>query len=235
MNLKGVLFKNPFTLWFLWVLKSWRFAFQHRGRSVWLGYMSTASNSTLGRHCKLGDHVRLNRVTMGDCSYVVDHSVIENAEIGKFCSIGQKVSIGLGRHPVKDFASMHPLFYSDLGWVQPVLVDKSGFDEMPRTTIGNDVWIGAGALILSGVRIGDGAVIAAGAVVNKDVEPFDIVGGVPARLIRKRFTDSEIAAIQQDPWWNKGLTWIFANYRKFESLKTLLGSSSAHPTTKQPR
>jgi len=79
---------------------------------------------------------------------------------------------------------------------------------MPTTEIGNDVWIGARAILRTGVKIGDGAIIAAGAVVVKDVEPFSIVGGVPAKHIRHRFSPDEIVRILESNWWNKDLEWL---------------------------
>jgi tetrahydrodipicolinate N-succinyltransferase len=100
------------------------------------------------------------------------------------------------------------MFYSDRGQSNPVIVDKPLFEEMPTTEIGNDVWIGARAVLRTGVKIGDGAIVAAGAVVVKDVEPFSIVGGVPAKHIRYRFSHEEIERIHQSDWWNKDLTWL---------------------------
>lgn len=97
------------------------------------------------------------------------------------------------------------------------------FDESsPKNIIGNDVWIGARAMILSGVKIGDGAVIAAGAVVTKDVEPYTIVGGVPAKPIRKRFTDEQIDALIKLKWWDKDDVWMRDHAAMFRHVEELI-------------
>ena len=108
---------------------------------------------------------------------------------------------GLGRHPVH-FVSLHPVFYSKLSQAGVTFSDRNYFEELLPVTIGNDVWIGAGAIILDGVTIGDGAVIAAGAVVVRDVEPYSIVGGVPAKLIRNRFNEETMRLLFQIKWWD---------------------------------
>ena len=86
------------------------------------------------------------------------------------------------------------------------------------------MWIGYGARLLAGLTIGDGAVIAAGSVVTKDVEPYCIVGGIPARVIRKRFTDSEIAYLLGLEWWNQSFDWIENNAAKFHNVKLLINN-----------
>lgn len=97
------------------------------------------------------------------------------------------------------------------------------FDESSKKTIiGNDVWIGARAIILSGVKIGDGAIIAAGAVVTKDVEPYTIAGGVPAKPIRKRFTDEQIDALINLKWWDKDDMWMREYAAMFSHIEELI-------------
>jgi acetyltransferase-like isoleucine patch superfamily enzyme len=104
-------------------------------------------------------------------------------------------------------------------------VDETIFDEVTyadtqkrHVVIGNDVWIGANATLLNGVHIGDGAIVAAGAVVVKDVPPYTVVGGVPAREIKKRFTPEQIAFLQTYEWWNKDLDWLAANAGYFRDI-----------------
>jgi tetrahydrodipicolinate N-succinyltransferase len=89
------------------------------------------------------------------------------------------------------------------------------FDEIHPVIIGNDVWIGANAVILDKVKIGDGAVIAAGAIVSKDVKPYTIVGGIPAKPIKKRFSEEEIEKLLEFKWWEKDIRWIRENYELF--------------------
>lgn len=123
--------------------------------------------------------------------------------IGKFCSIacGAKFLFNSANHTLKSLSSYtFPLFFEEWG------LDKknvaSAWDNKGDIIIGNDVWIGYEAVIMAGVHIGDGAVIAARAVVTKDVPPYTIVGGTPARKIRMRFEEETIARLQQIQWWN---------------------------------
>lgn len=147
----------------------------------------------------------LRGCSLGRMTYVAENSRIGFTDIGAFTSIGPKVSLGgLGWHPI-DRLSTHPAFYSarlqaGASFMRP----HNGIsheDELQRTAVGNDVWMGVGCIVLDGLTIGDGAVIAAGAVVTKDVPPYAIVGGVPARIIRYRFDEETIAALLAWRWW----------------------------------
>jgi len=127
---------------------------------------------------------------------------ITNSVIGSFCSIGPDTMIGgLGKHPTK-YISTSPTFYSDKKQTKIILGRKTNYEELPRVRVGNDVWIGARVLVLDGVNIGDGAVIAAGSVVDKNVQPYTIVGGVPARPIKVRFDDERKTIIEKSQWWD---------------------------------
>lgn len=147
----------------------------------------------------------LRNSTLGRMSYVAEGSRIGFTDIGAFSSIGPNVSLGgLGWHPINRL-STHPAFYSTrlqagASFTRP----EDGVDqeaELPRTRVGNDVWMGVGCIVLDGLTIGDGAVIAAGAVVTKDVPPYAIVGGVPARILRYRFSEETIEALLNWRWW----------------------------------
>lgn len=139
-------------------------------------------NSTMARHSFCGY----------DCS-------ILNCDIGAFCSIASKVSIGGVRHPV-EYVSTSPVFLSHKDSVKAKF---SNHDYLPliRTTVGNDVWIGEGVYVKAGVKIGDGSVVGMGAVVTKDIAPYSIVAGNPARLIRYRFEQDIIDALLKMEWW----------------------------------
>jgi len=169
----------------------------------------------IGENCNFGKDVNiygnsiLTSCTVGDYAIVGGGDVISNCIIGKFCSLGPNVQIGLGIHPTHQI-STYPGFYADraTGDKAPGFVsigkDASIIQQL-ETKIGNDVWIGHGAIILGGVTINNGAIIAAGAVVTKDVPPFAIVGGIPATIIRKRLNDQQIDFLEQFKWWDKGL------------------------------
>lgn len=138
---------------------------------------------------------------IGRYSYVGYDCELINCTIGAFCSLASNIHIGGAEHPL-DWVSTSPVFQN---------VRHSGPDykfanlQLPpsaRTIIDNDVWIGVGAIVKAGVHIGNGAVVAAGAVVTKDVEPYSIVGGCPARHIRYRFEQDMIQKLQKTEWWN---------------------------------
>lgn len=146
----------------------------------------------------------LSDVTLGLFSYVSRGARIINCKIGRFCCIGPETLVGgLGRHPTR-WLSTHPVFYS-LGKQTGGMTfsDAQYYDEVPGVVIGSDVWIGARAIVLDGVSIGDGAIIAAGAVVSKDVEPYSMIGGVPGRKIRSRYDESTVSRLLQAKWWDR--------------------------------
>ena len=145
---------------------------------------------------------------MGKGSYIGSRCHLSNVKIGKFCSIGDDVSVICGTHPVSEFISTHPAFYSESNFSGLSYAQQNIFEEFKHTeenyliTIENDVWIGSKVSILQGVTIGNGAIIASGAIVVKDVKPYEVVGGVPAKIIKKRFSDSEIQVLQSAKWWD---------------------------------
>lgn len=159
---------------------------------------------------------------LGRCSYLGEDCRI-HADIGRYCSIASEVCTIHGRHPTTHWVSTSPVFFSPDCQCGITYTSKRLYDEAsPKTQIGNDVWIGARVTILSGVSIGDGAVIAAGAVVTKNVEPYTIVGGVPAKPIRKRFSDEQIEALLKLKWWDKDEAWIKDHAAKFSHVDELI-------------
>ena len=126
---------------------------------------------------------------------------IGSSELGAFCSIGPGARVGgLGSHPV-NWISSHPVFYSSKMQVGVTFAKEDKFQEERFTLIGSDVWIGANAIIMDGVKVGDGAIVAAGAVVTRDVPPYSVVGGVPAKLIKFRFDERVRNALLDWKWW----------------------------------
>jgi acetyltransferase-like isoleucine patch superfamily enzyme len=140
-------------------------------------------------------------------------ATIWGARVGRFCSIAQDVRIGLSEHPTDWLSSSMVGYVPNVhGWTGRMAAEgraprlKLGqFRTRPTTSIGNDVWIGYGAFIRSGITIGDGAIVAAGAVVTRDVEPFAIVGGTPARVLRQRFAPEIAERIRRSRWWDRDI------------------------------
>lgn len=165
---------------------------------------------------------------MGYASYIGDNCSID-ADIGRYCCIASNVKTINGLHPVETFVSIHPCFYSTkkqggFTYVGDDKFEEHKFAENSNRTavIGNDVWIGCRVTILPGITIGDGAIIGAGAVVTKNVEPYSIIGGVPAAEIRKRFDIETIQKLLKIRWWDKPESWIRSNAKCFDEIERFL-------------
>ena len=157
----------------------------------------------LGRHVVIGERVVLREVTVGDYSYFERHGEAIYSRIGKFCSIAANVRINALEHPMERVTT-HKISYRPNEYFRFLGVDQT-FRERRRAKpveIGNDVWIGHGAVIMPGVGIGDGAVIGANAVVTRDVAAYDIVAGAPARRLRGRFPPQLAARLVALAWWD---------------------------------
>lgn len=163
--------------------------------------------------------VKAKHASIGAHTYISNNTDIENASIGKYCSIADHCRIGMSGHSL-DYLSTSPIFTQCLNALQDQWVEKDIFEhnsDEERAYIGNDVWIGSHVLINGGVHIGDGAVIGAGAVVVKDVPPYAIVGGVPAKIIRYRFSPEIIDRLVNVQWWYLPEERIKNNIHLFQS------------------
>jgi acetyltransferase-like isoleucine patch superfamily enzyme len=188
-------------------------------------------NSRIDENCffegmnAVGVNTILKNTYLGLGTYVGRNNELNSVKIGKFCSIGSFIINTTGRHPASVFISTHPAFFSKGKAAGFSFVKENKFKELIYNndnylvSIGNDVWIGDRVTILDGVKIGDGAIIGSNALVTKDVTPYTINVGVPAKPIRKRFKEEEIKYLLELKWWDKDLSWITENAELFENLK----------------
>jgi hypothetical protein len=159
--------------------------------------------STLGRYTEVGARTHLLESELGDYSYIVNDGDMAYTKAGKFCSIAAMTRINPGNHPMWRASQAH-FTYRASAYFEGEADEESFFDwrRSHRVILGNDVWIGHGAIILPGRRIGDGAVVAAGAIVTKDVPAYAIVGGNPARVIKPRFPEPIAQRLSRLTWWD---------------------------------
>lgn len=164
---------------------------------------ASVRQATLGRYTEIGARTSFAESTMGDYSYVVNDSNIIYTTIGKFCSIAAMTRINPGNHPMQRASQSH-FTYRASAYFEDAEDDAAFFDWRRSTpvTIGHDVWIGHGAIILPGRSIGTGAVVAGGAIVTKDVAPYTIVAGNPAKPIRPRFPAAIAERLVALAWWD---------------------------------
>lgn len=176
-------------------------------------------NSVLGRYTEVAERCRIEEAEIGDYSYIMQDGAVWCATIGKFVNIAASVRINATNHPTWR-ATLHHFTYRAANYWDHAENEEEFFEwrRGHRVTIGHDVWIGHGATILPGVTVGNGAVIGAGAVVSKDVAPFTIVGGVPAKLIRERFTKEIGERMDELAWWDWDHRELRAALDDFRSL-----------------
>lgn len=178
-------------------------------------------------HNAVFNNTKVSKSFLGLCTYIANNSIISCAKIGRFCAIGDNVRTNPGRHPANTFVSIHPAFFSIKKQIDITFVKKQLFKEHKSISddkkycaeIGNDVWIGNNVIIMDGIKIADGAIVGAGAVVTKNIPAFAIAGGVPAKIIKYRFSEKQIFFLLKFKWWNKNLEWIKKNAEYFKNIE----------------
>lgn len=169
--------------------------------------------------------------TMGLCSYLGGKSRIAG-KVGRFSSIASNVSTISCVHCCKSpYVSTCPSFFSTLGQNGLVLTVKQQFEEkktvdgINEVIIGNDCWIGANVILMGGITIGDGAVVGAGAIVTKDIPPYAIAVGIPAKVIDYRYDEKTIEKLREIRWWDKDLEWLKRHSEEFSDINTFLNQN----------
>ena len=173
-------------------------------------------NCKFGSYNEIGKHSFLENVELGDYSYLMEFCYLQNVEVGKFANIAAMVRIGPTDHPMER-PTMHHFTYRRRLYGFDKVDDEEFFAQRAAriTRIGNDTWIGHGAIIMPGITIGDGAVVGSGAIVTKDVPPYTIVVGSPAKILRRRFSpelEDKYASIK---WWDWSKEKIKATFNDF--------------------
>lgn len=208
---------------------SWR-TFYFRKNVIVGKRVKVNSGTCLEDNVKIYHDTKILSSSIGAGTYIGWSSILNHVVIGRFCSIAPFTEVIYGRHAVNEFVSSHPSFYSTASQAGFSFVEESKFAEFVfadttaehRVIIGNDVWIGYGVKIMEGVTIGDGAIIGAGSIVTKNVEPYGIYVGVPAKKIKERFSPATIKSLLEVRWWNKDFDWLKQNSDLFKSPKEVI-------------
>lgn len=184
-----------------------------------------SSNISLGSKFEGANKLYRNTCFKGNLgygSYIGENSSL-TADVGRFTSIAPGVECNHGIHPYTyPYVSTSPMFFSMQKQNSKTFAEENTFVESrPRLTIGNDCWIGQNVFIAGGVHIHDGAVVLAGACVVKDVPPYAIVGGVPARVINYRYDDETVSFLLKIRWWRKDIPWLAEHWRLFNNIDSL--------------
>jgi phosphonate metabolism protein (transferase hexapeptide repeat family) len=184
---------------------------------------SRIHETTLGAWTDIGPNCTIAESTLGDYTYCAGDASIVYATIGKFCSIASHVRINPGNHPMERVTQHHMTYRRRMfGFGDSDDADFFQWRRDHHVTIGHDVWIGHAAIVMPGVSIGDGAVIGSQAVVTKDVAPYTIVGGVPARVIRERFPRDVAARLAGIAWWDWPREVLEQRFDELNDLPTFL-------------
>jgi acetyltransferase-like isoleucine patch superfamily enzyme len=201
------------------LVRSWRDARRRRqllaagnvlGAHAHVARSAELAGTTLGEHARIAGGASVRHSTLGDCSAIGRDCKVTHADIGRYCAIAWDTTVNATAHPASSLTVSAFPYVPEMG-AFVVARDQT----WARTVLGNDVWIGANAVVMPGVRIGDGAIVGAGAVVTKDVPPYAVVAGVPARHVRWRFDEATVARLLALQWWRLDRVVIQANLDLF--------------------
>jgi len=182
-------------------------------------------DATLGAWTALGPNTSIVEATFGDYSYTAGDVQIIYADVGKFCSIASHVRINPGNHASWRVTQHHATYrLRDYGFAE---ADDAGFfawRRADRVRIGHDVWLGHGALVMPGVSVGTGAIVGSAAVVTRDVEPYTVVVGVPAKPLRRRFPEDVAETLLRIAWWDWDRETLQARWHEMNDLEAFLAT-----------
>ncbi|WP_180271567.1 CatB-related O-acetyltransferase [Fredinandcohnia onubensis] len=180
-------------------------------------------NSKINESARVAPGTHLVNVTIGRYSYIGRNTAINNTDIGQFCSIAGDCKIGGSSHPL-DWVSTSPVFHEGRN-IMGKNFSNHPYKTTIKTTIGNDVWIGSNCLIKSGVKIMDGAVVGMGSVVTKDIGPYEIWAGNPAKLIRKRFNEVTATKLLETEWWDLDEEALYNASKSFNEINKFINET----------
>lgn len=183
---------------------------------VYIGKEVNIVDSTIEDFTNFAERSSILNSTIGKRTSLGRYTIVRNSDIGRYCAISWRVSIGADQHPTERISGSAAFFQSRFGLVE----NNSSKGVVKRTIIGNDVLIGCHSILIAGVKVGDGAIIGSGSVVTKDVAPYQIVAGNPAKPIKMRFDEETISQLLKLDWWNLDDAFIKQNIGLFQQPLT---------------